>query len=113
MMYNTLYKSVGTTTEEDFDTMSRMIRKQIYLEAEQDALLKQRAQECGMSEAALIRRCLESLGPPGLPLERQAWEEERAFLQHRLHTVPSQHQRQQRTWTREELYAERGAGLSR
>ena len=34
--------------------MSHMIRKQIYLEAAQDALLKQRAQELGVSEAACV-----------------------------------------------------------
>jgi len=93
--------------------MSHMIRKQIYLEAAQDALLKQRAQELGMSEAALIRQCVESLDQQTLPLDRQAWEEERTFLQHRLYTVPSQGGPQKRTWTREELYAERGTGLSR
>jgi len=93
--------------------MSHMIRKQIYLEAAQDALLKQRAQELGVSEAALIRRCLESLEQPVLPLERQAWENERAFLQRRLQTVPSQGGPRKRTWTREELYADRGTGLSR
>jgi hypothetical protein len=92
--------------------MRHMIRKQIYLEAGQDALLKQRAQELGISEAALIRQCLESLEQHTLPLDRQAWEEERTFLQHRLHTVPSQGSPQQRTWTREELYAERGTRLS-
>jgi hypothetical protein len=93
--------------------MSRMIRKQIYLEAAQDALLKQRAQELGVSEAALIRRCLESLEQPVLPLERHAWKDERAFLQRRLQTVPSQGGLRKRTWTREELYADRGTGLSR
>ena len=60
--------------------MSHMIRKQIYLEAAQDALLKQRAQELGVSEAALIRRCLESMEQPVLPRDRQAWEDERAFV---------------------------------
>jgi len=79
--------------------MSHMIRKQIYLEAAQDALLKQRAQELGVSEAALIRRCLESLEQPNLPRDRQAWEDERAFLQRRLQTVPSQGGPRKRTWT--------------
>ena len=93
--------------------MSHMIRKQIYLEAAQDALLKQRAQELGVSEAALIRHCLESLEQPNLPRDRQAWEDERAFLQRRLQTVPSQGGPRKRTWTREELYADRGPSLSR
>jgi hypothetical protein len=66
-----------------------------------------------VSEAALIRRCLESLEQPVLPLERHAWKDERAFLQRRLQTVPSQGGPRKRTWTREELYADRGTGLSR
>jgi hypothetical protein len=87
--------------------MSRMIRKQIYLEPAQDALLKQRARELGMSAAALIRRCLDTVGPQAvpLPLDRRAWDDELAFLQHRAQTVPGRAER--RDWTREDLYAER------
>ena len=36
--------------------MSRMIRKQVYIEPEQEELLKRRAKELGISEAALIRQ---------------------------------------------------------
>ena len=89
--------------------MSRMIRKQLYLEAAQDAVLKQRAQELGMSEAALIRRCLDSIGQQAWPLDQQAWDDELAFLQRRMQTVPSR--AEHRHWTREELYAERGTGV--
>ena len=87
--------------------MSRMIRKQIYLDLSQDRLLKHRAQELGVSEAELIRRCLNAIGPQAgaLPLDPQAWADELAFLQHRAETVPSRNER--RGWTREELYAER------
>lgn len=92
--------------------MSRMVRKQIYLEAAQDAILKQRAQELGVSEASLIRRCLESVGDQmhSLPLDKQAWSDELAFLKARLQTVLSRAGR--RTWTREDLYAERRKGVS-
>jgi hypothetical protein len=87
--------------------MGRMIRKQIYLEPAQDTLLKQRAQELGVSEAALIRRCLDLIGQQAvpLPLDRQAWADELAFLQHRTQTIPGR--AGPRSWTREELYAER------
>jgi hypothetical protein len=87
--------------------MSRMIRKQIYLEPTQECLLKQRARELGMSEAELIRRCLDTVRPHAgpLPLDAQAWADELAFLQHRVQTVPSRSER--RGWTREEVYAER------
>ena len=36
--------------------MARMVRKQVYLEARQDAWLKRRAAELGVTEAELIRR---------------------------------------------------------
>jgi hypothetical protein len=87
--------------------MSRMIRKQIYLEPTQERLLKQRAQELGVSEAELIRRCLDTVGQQTVPLpsDPQAWTDEIAFLQHRVQTVPSRNTC--RGWTREELYAER------
>ena len=87
--------------------MSRMIRKQIYLDPAQDALLKQRARELGVSEAELIRRCLDAMARQAVTIavDQRAWDEELAFLQTRAHTVPSR--QGQRTWTREELYAER------
>jgi hypothetical protein len=82
-----------------------MIRKQIYLEAAQERLLKERAEALGISEAALIRQCLDTtaLQAPALPLEPQAWADELAFLRQRCKTVPSR--TGHRTWTREELYA--------
>ena len=48
--------------------MTRMVRKQIYIEAEQEQLLKQRARELGVSEAELIRRGIYKVGhvPGGL-----------------------------------------------
>jgi hypothetical protein len=36
--------------------MRRMVRKQVYIEPEQDALLKRRAAQLGVTEAELIRR---------------------------------------------------------
>ncbi len=39
--------------------MSRMVRKQIYIEEEQDAVLKEMAAEYGVSQAELIRRAIE------------------------------------------------------
>jgi hypothetical protein len=40
--------------------MSRMIRKQVCIEEEQDALLKQRACELGVTESRLIREGIKS-----------------------------------------------------
>jgi hypothetical protein len=36
-----------------------MIRKQLYIDPQQDALLKRKAHELGLSEAELVRRALE------------------------------------------------------
>ena len=45
--------------------MARMVRKQVYIEARQDAWLKRRAAELGVSEVELIRRGLGALGRAG------------------------------------------------
>jgi hypothetical protein len=87
--------------------MSRMIRKQIYLHAEQEALLKQCAEDLGISEAEMIRRCLDDAQRHTAPAlaDRQAWQDELAFLRRRAEHIEADPQ--PRTWTREELYAER------
>jgi hypothetical protein len=93
--------------------MSQMIRKQIYLEAEQAALLKQRAQELGMSEADLIRQCIDQLitcSTP-LPFDSSAWRDELAFIRERMRVQKALGQ--QRSWTREALYDERLQRFSR
>ncbi len=38
-----------------------MIRKQLYIDPQQDVLLKRKAHELGLSEAELVRRALETL----------------------------------------------------
>lgn len=87
--------------------MSRMIRKQIYLHAEQDALLKQCAAALGISEAEMIRRCLDDVQrhAASQSVDRQAWEDELVFLHTRAERLDVQPQ--PRTWTREDIYAER------
>ncbi len=85
--------------------MGRMVRKQVYIEAGQDARLKRRAAELGVTEAELIRRSLERLGhAPGLPPDPRAWAEARAVIVRRLHLEAPQ---TGRAWTREELYDDR------
>ncbi len=87
--------------------MSRMIRKQIYIDPDQDALIKQRARELGISKAELIRRCLADMGRQAVAIsvDERAWEDELAFMQKRAQTVSSR--QGHRKWTREALYAER------
>ncbi len=92
--------------------MGRMIRKQVYIEPEQDELLKRRSKELGISEAALIRQAIDRLGAAdGESLStRQVWEEELAFINQRMQLrVPQTG----RSWTREEIYEERLARYSR
>ena len=48
-----------------------MIRKQLYIDARQDALLKKLADERGVPEARIVRECLDRyLGPLGRRQER-------------------------------------------
>lgn len=92
--------------------MSRMVRKQIYIEPRQEQLLKRRAEELRVAEAELIRRGIDQIAraPLALRPELDLWEEEKAYIkQHRRLEVPQTG----RGWTREELYEERLERLSR
>ena len=92
--------------------MSRMVRKQIYIEPRQDELLKRRARELGVTEAELIRQAIDEFAHAQASLARklQVWEEEKAFMQERARmNVPQTG----RTWTRDELYEERLERFSR
>lgn len=83
--------------------MTTMVRKQIYLEAEQDARLKKLAQETGRSEAEIIRQALDRHATE-TPLKRtkhQAWQIERAYIEQLMQQKPAD---TTRTWTRDELY---------
>lgn len=100
--------------------MAAMVRKQIYIEQRQEKALKQRAREVGVSEAALIRSAIDltlSLTPlhvspayrsPLLP-DAKARQEMLAAMRKRMAEGPLPGGR---TWTREELYAERLERLS-
>lgn len=84
-----------------------MIRKQVYLTADQDRLLKRRAREHAVSEAQALRDLLDQgLSPEAEKGKRQreAWARLEGLMQERaLIQVPQTG----RTWTREELYDER------
>jgi len=83
--------------------MATMVRKQIYIEAEQDARLKKLAQETGRSEAEIIRQALDRHATETLPkrTKHQAWEVERAYIEQLMQQAPADGTR---TWTRDELY---------
>lgn len=86
--------------------MSTMVRKQVYIEPEQDELLKQWAEETGKTEAEIFRQALDRW----LASEQQrreadaAWKQVLAFAQERTAPGPIPGGR---TWTREELHEER------
>ncbi|MPY87365.1 MAG: hypothetical protein GEU99_05540 [Luteitalea sp.] len=94
--------------------MSRMVRKQLYIEKRQDDMLKRRAKAQGVTEAELVR---EALDAPVLPASRafhpdeDAWDSFLRFVRRLAHrgsrrarrAVPSS----DRGWTRDDLYEER------
>lgn len=85
--------------------MGRMVRKQLYIEPEQDELLKRLSKELGVTEAELMRRALDSLVEPGEEDARQrALQELFAFMRARAKMKVPQ---TGRAWTRDELYDER------
>ena len=81
--------------------MATKVRKQVYVEPEQEALLKRLSRELGVTEAELVRRALTNLaGLARPPRDPTAWEREKEFIRDRARkqakpTPP---------WTREELY---------
>ena len=91
--------------------MSRMVRKQIYISAEQEHLLKTRASELGLTESQLIRSGIERfLRPSGAPpLDEQAWQDAVDFMRERARIAEAN---EQRGWTREELYERHTPELS-
>ncbi len=83
--------------------MATMIRKQIYLEAEQDALLKRLAGETGKSEAELIRQAVDRLRDT-MPRSRRdlnVWAAERSFIES---LIAQSADATSRAWTRDDLY---------
>lgn len=81
-----------------------MKRKQVYVEEEQERLLKRRSKEIGVSESELIRRGIELAcrDTSSLPLDHAAWEEELRFMD-KLSKIKVP-QAANRGWTRDELY---------
>ncbi len=80
-----------------------MVRKQVYLEPRQEALLKRLAQETGTPEAELIRQAIDRHTQTLLFPQKNliAWQRERAFIEHLIRQGPVPGGR---TWTREDLY---------
>jgi len=86
---------------------TRMVRKQIYIQKRQDALLKRLSQARGLSEAEIIRQAIERevAGVPAQPTaaDRSAWQELVSFLEARQGAAAGH---QPYHWNREEIYNE-------
>lgn len=89
--------------------MATKVRKQVYLEPHQEMLLKQRAQEQGLTEAEIIRRATEQHVHLSLVPRRDlaAWEKERAFILRLMEHGPAPGRS---IWRREELHERQSAG---
>ena len=90
--------------------MPRMVRKQVYIDAEQNRRLKQIAEDFGTSEAELIRRGLDYLERVEVKRETvtprvdlSAWEEEKQFIAERMEKYKDDPPTG-RNWTRDQLY---------
>ena len=96
--------------------MGRMVRKQVYITAEQDRWLKRQAQELGVPEAEVVRRSLDTangwnspdayggLTPPAMVRDPEAWEAHVAFIKSLMALkVPQEEWK----FNREEVYEER------
>jgi hypothetical protein len=89
--------------------MARMSRKQIVIDAERDAELGRLAEEWGVSQSEVIRRAIDGL------VERAARDERRRdahrLLMAEFGVAPDlglTDATGARTWTREDLYGDRG-----
>ena len=86
--------------------MTRMVRKQVYIETRQESSLKRRAKELGISQSELLRRCIDQMSSATitLPRDETAWADAKAYIEERMSIEAPQ---TSRTWTRDELYDER------
>ena len=83
--------------------MGRMKRKQIYIDLDQDRQLRVLSRRQHKSASELIREGINRvLAEP--PLDRAAWDREKAFIESLIRKGPVPGKR---TWTREELYDDR------
>ena len=83
--------------------MAVKIRKQIYLESEQDRLLKHLSKKTGLSEAELIRNAIDQhmdISNAGKG-RHVLWAEEKAFIKRLMQKGPV---KGKRTWRRDDLY---------
>ena len=88
--------------------MVPMVRKQIYIQRQQEAILKRFADLRGQSEAEVIRQAIDQqMGGAISPaaVDAEAWEEAYQFMLELQARGPLTDQ--PRDWRREDLYEER------
>ncbi len=82
--------------------MATKVRKQIYIEPEQEERLKRRSAAMGVAEAEIIRQALDrELGRLRRRNNLSVWEAELAFIQELMSRGVVEGGR---TWRREDLY---------
>ena len=83
-----------------------MIRKQVYIEPQQQRVLRRLATARGVPESVLIREGIERVaaGPGRRGPDRSAWDRAKRFMEARSRLKVK---RAERGWTREEIYEER------
>ena len=81
-----------------------MVRKQLYIEPEQNTMLREQAGMYDVSEGQIVREAITAYlktGSQPQEIDLNAWEEERQFIASRLGDPKGG---TRRTWTRGELY---------
>jgi hypothetical protein len=95
MMYN-------YTSYKEAIAMSRMIRKQIYIDEEQERILKNKSKRLRKTEAELVREGVDFiLKGQRIYKDAAAWEREKRFIQSLIQKGPVKGKRR---WTREDIY---------
>ena len=81
----------------------RMVRKQVYIEPHQEAMLKRLAREAGVAEAEVIRKAIDQQAGSLLTRRRDlaAWQQERDLIRQLIERGPVPGKRR---WRREELH---------
>ncbi len=83
--------------------MPNMVRKQIYIDLNQEKGLKAKAKELNLAESEIIRQGINNLLKMPVMSKKDigAWKEARTFIRNLIAKGPV---RRKRRWTREELY---------
>lgn len=89
--------------------MSRLVRKQIYIDTKQEKMLKRKASELHVSESELIRNGIAKVLTAGTAISgnAMAWDREKKFIDALIRKGPV---KGGRAWKREDLYERKISG---